>query len=162
MSAEKSIRIIGDGVQKEALASGTVSPGMLVEITNAAVDTVKAHATAGGNAQTAFALEDDLQGNGIDDNYASDARVLYAIFGRGDEVLALINDGENIAKGDLLESAGNGKLRKLVAQNTGSADSSSGGISILTRQIVGQAKEACDMSDSSTVDPNGRCRIEIW
>jgi len=111
--AYKTIAVISEGsVQKEALASGTVTPGMLLEQTSAAAATVKAHAVAGGHAQSAFAVEDDLQGNDIDDNYATGARVLYKVFRPGDEVYALLANGENIAIGDKLSSNGDGYLKK--------------------------------------------------
>lgn len=114
MTTRRSVRVKGDGVPCEALASGSITPGHLVELTSATQDTVKVHATAAGEAQRAFAVEDDLQGNDIDDVYSSGANVLYAIFNRGDEVYAILATGQTVTKGDKLESAGNGQLRKLT------------------------------------------------
>jgi len=152
--ATRTIFVVGNGIPKEAKASGAITPGHLVEITSAAVDTVLVHATAGGSVVARlFAVEDDLQGKDIDDAYATGTNVLYRAAEPGEEVNALIQNGQNIAKGDLLESAGDGTLRLHVpdseaASNVGSA-------------IVGKAQEASDMSDSSSVDPSGRCRVEV-
>ena len=101
---------MGDGITKEALASGTITPGHLVELTDADADTVKVQAAAKADCQLAFALEDDLQGNDIDDNYTAGKRVLYGIFQRGDEVYAILAAGQTITKGGALESAGAGAL----------------------------------------------------
>jgi len=151
--AYNTIAVISEGsVQKEALASGSITPGHLLEQTTAAADTVKVHATAGGHAQSAFAVEDDLQGNTIDDAYASGKRVLYKVFRPGDEVYALIANGENISKDDMLMSAGDGTLKETTGDSSGT---------IVEPHIVGYAREACDMSDSSGADPSGRCLVEI-
>jgi hypothetical protein len=143
---------MGDGVRKEAYATAVaITPGFLVELDSAGK--VQAHSNAGQAAQTAFAVEDDLQGKEIGDNYAANSIVQYNIFRRGDEVLAMLNDGENVAIGDFLESSGNGKVRKYAADSAGAVE--------YPKSIVGVAMEAVDMSDSSAADPSGRIRIEI-
>ena len=140
--AYKTITILGDGLRKEALANGAVTPGHLLQLES--TGKVASHASAGGNAARAFAVEDDLQGKEIGDDYATGEQVLYCIFRPGEEVYALIADGENISIGDYLESAGDGTLRKYVS-----------GV------VVAKAMEACDMSGSSGEDPTGRCVVEI-
>ena len=90
-------------VREEAIAGGTITPGMLCERNS--VDKFIVHATAGGPAQTLFAVEDDLQGDTIDTNYATtgdNTRVQANIFRAGDLVNALLANGENAAIGDFL------------------------------------------------------------
>ena len=140
----------------EAVANATITPGMLIELMS--TGKVRAHATAGGNiVPVTFALEDELQGNGIDDDYAALDQVQCWIPYRGDEVNAILKNGENVAIGDYLESAGNGELQKYVAD----VDSSNDITSIYPTQIVGVALEAVNMSGSSAADPDGRIRVRI-
>lgn len=108
--ADNQIQLSGDYIREEALASGTVSPGMLLELTSATADTVKAHATQGGEHERAFAVEDSLQGNEITDDYANGALVQYNIVQPGARVQALLKAGESVTKGDTLISGGDGTL----------------------------------------------------
>lgn len=93
----------------EASASG-IYPGCLLELD--AADMVKNHATAGGNVLPMFALEDELQGRGIDDVFASGEKIQVWVPYRGDIVLAILADGQTINKGDFLESDGAGGVQK--------------------------------------------------
>ncbi len=96
---------------EEGTATVAVRPGMLVQ--NAAEEgELKPHVTAGGPAIPQFALEDSLQGNGIDVLYPIGARVFTAIAAPGDVMYALLADGENVVRTDYLTSAGNGALRE--------------------------------------------------
>ena len=140
--ARNTITIKGQGVRNERIANATIKPGALVELMS--TGKVRAHATAGGNAQKAFAVEDDLQGKGIGDNYAADSRVQYNIFAPGDQVYAWLANAQNVAVGVFLESAGGGELR---AFGTGVP--------------VAVAVEAVDMSDSDGADPSGRIIVEV-
>lgn len=100
-------------VINEYEAGGTIIPGQLVQLVSDG--TVQTHGTAGGVAEKAFALEDELQGKGIDDAYAIGDRVQVWNTRPGDEVYALLNPSAtavNITIGDFLESAGNGNLQK--------------------------------------------------
>lgn len=135
MSKPKSETIIlkGKPSRKEDVATAAISPGHLVEFNGAGV---RKHATAGGISRKAFALEDDMSGKTISDEYAPGSNVLYAVFSSGDEHLArLAASAAAIVKGDRLESAGNGTLRK---HNTGvalcvateSVDNSAGGTEV--------------------------------
>lgn len=152
----KTITLKGTGMQEEAIANaGTVKPGHLIYLMS--TGKVAIHAVAGGNAEKMFAIEDELQGHGIDTLYTIANLVQYKIMERGSWVNALINNGENIAIGDALESAGNGTLRKHVAQVDSSADITT----VVADQIVGYAMAACNMSGSSGVDPSGRCAVRI-
>lgn len=146
MGNAKTIVLKGQGTRKERIAVAAITPGHLVEITSA--NKVQVHSTAGGLAQKAFAVEDDLQGNTIADAYAASAMVQYNVMLPGDEVNAIIADGENIAIGDKLVSAGDGTLKEQTSETT-------------DESVVAIAVEACDMSGSSAADPSGRCAVEI-
>lgn len=116
-----TITLKGDGIHKEAVAGGSVTPGMLLARTSAG--TVVAHNVAGGNALPAFATEDELQGKDITDAYASGDKVLYTVFERGAEVNALVAaHAAAISEGDFLDSDGAGGLRKSTAQTQPAED----------------------------------------
>lgn len=144
-------------VIEELKAAGTITPGMLVEIKTAT--TVGFHDASGGNALPMFALEDELQGKGIDDNYVVTDQVQLWVPYRGDIVNAILEDGEEVNAGDFLVSAGNGKLKKLVAVVFGESSTDTGTVYPLA--IVGQATEDVDMSGSSGADPVGRIAVRI-
>ena len=127
-------------VIEEYEAAAALSPGMLVEPTPGAA-TIRKHATEGGNAIPMFALEDELQGKGLEDAYVAGDRVQVWIPGRGDVVYAQLEDEQNIAIGDFLESNGSGYLQKHVADESDS--------NIYPNQIIGQALEALDLSGLS-------------
>lgn len=110
-TAAHTIRIQDfSNIRREAVGLGTITPGHLLAINN--TGKVIPHNVAAGDQRAMFAVEDDLQGKDINDNYASGDMVSYHIFRRGDRVNAILASGQNIAIGDKLESAGNGKLRK--------------------------------------------------
>jgi len=156
--ASKKILLLGEYIGKEGIANATITPGMLIE--RMSTGKLRAHATAGANAQKLFARENDLSGGTINTNYAADSRVLAMIPERGAEVYAILHDGENVAIGDALVSAGNGKLKKYVAEvdlnHAGSAD-----FTVHTDQIVAYAMEAVNLSGSSDADPSDRIIVEI-
>lgn len=135
-------------IRKEKKAAAAITPGHLLERTSA--DKFQVHSTAGGNAQMIFACEDELQGKDIDTAYAADAVVLANVCRAGDEVFALLKDGENVSIGDYLESAGDGTLQEF----TQSSDS-------FDERIVAVALEAVDLSGSSAADPSARILVEI-
>jgi hypothetical protein len=155
----KTILLLGDAIYKEAKATAaTIKPGHLIQKTSTGA--VQKHANAAGNAQIMFAYEDEGQGKTIDDLYAASTLVKYIIPQRGAEVNAILKNGENVAIGDFLESAGNGELQKHVADidlnHPGSAD-----FTVYSNVIVAVAMQAVDMSGSSAVDPSGRIAVEI-
>lgn len=152
--AYKTITIIGDPVRKELTATAVaITPGFLVERTSTAGQ-CQAHANAGQNAVRMFALEDDLQGKEIGDNYAVSVLIQVGIFNAGDEVYALLADGENAAIGSFLESNGDGYLKVHAASSAGAVE--------YPEAIVGQSLVALDFSGSSGVDPaSQRLLIEI-
>jgi hypothetical protein len=132
-------------VFEEINAGGAITPGMLIE--EGSAGTVIAHNSAGENALPMFAVEDELQGNGINDAYASGDPVSVWIPGRGDQVYAILADGENVAVGDLLESNGDGYLKKHVAGSAGVVE--------YPLAVVGYALEAVDLSGSSGEESSG-------
>jgi len=144
VKAKKYVDIIN-----EYDAASAITPGMLIELTSAGK--VQAHANAGQDAAPLFALEDELQGRDIDDAYSADDKVQCWSPVPGEEVLAILEDGENVAIGDFLESAGNGNVQKYTADTESSAFAGS----TYTRQIVGQALEALTLGTSSAEESSG-------
>ena len=136
---------------EEWTANAAIVPGMLVEMMS--TGKIRKHATKDGHVFPMFALEDELQGKGIDDAYAAGAQVQVWIPWRGDKVYALLEDGQVIAKGDFLVSAGNGHLKK--QQGTGASDYNP------DMKIVAMSNEAMDAGQSSGGDFPHR-RIEVW
>lgn len=136
---------------EEYVASGTITPGMLLEYDSDGK--VKAHSTADGTAIPMFALEDELQGNGLSDNYSADDQVQVWVAQRGEQAYAMLADNENIAIGDFLVSNGAGRLQKVTA-NSSTAD-------MAASHIVAQALEAIDLSGSSGTYPDEYPRIKV-
>lgn len=128
-------------IRYEALATGAVTPGQLLELL--LTGHVQRHSGAAGKRETIFAMEDELQGKKITENYTTNTLVQYEVAQAGDEIYAILSDGENVVIGDYLESNGDGDLQKFTSGIT-----------------VGVALEALDLSGSSGVDPSSR-RIRI-
>lgn len=151
--AKNTIKVkkYADVVEEIQATAVEITPGMLLERTSAGL--VQACTATTGAVFPMFALEDELQGKGIDDNYAVlqgiddnyavGAQIQCWIPGRGDMVYALLEDGEDVEIGDFMESAGNGKLQVLT-----------------TGQPIAVAVEAVDDSGSSGAD-TGRIIVQI-
>lgn len=137
-------------VIEEIDAGGAITPGHLLEL-NSSGDVV-VHNSAGESVLPMFALEDELQGGEIDDAYASGDKVQVWIPGRGDQVYALLADGEVAAIGSFLESNGDGTLKVY--------DQTSGGVADFPHSIVGVATEAVDLSASANTAA-GRIIVRI-
>lgn len=137
-------------VIEEMVASAAITPGMLLIIES--TGTVKAHDQADKDVFPIFALEDELQGKGIDDAYAANAPVQCWIPYRGDIVNAILADGEKVDIGDPLTSDGYGRLKKHVTDVGASAAEL---VSVYPLQIVGYAAEALDLSGSSGTEVSG-------
>jgi len=112
--AIKTIVVKGDPVRIELLADAAITPGALCERTTTGA---KVHATASGNAERLFAIEDELQGGEIGTDYTTDNRCQLGIFNPGDVAYALITGTP--AVGTFLESAGDGTLKEHVPDSTG-------------------------------------------
>lgn len=131
-------------------AGGAITPGHLVQLDSDGDVTV--NSSAGVACQKAFALEDELQGKTISDAYASGDKVQVWNCVPGEEVYALLADGENAAIGDKLVSNGDGQLKVMTADSSGA---------VVEETPIAIALEAVDMSGSSGVDSNGRIEVRI-
>ena len=139
-----------DIINEYVATAVAITPGYLLELTSAGL--VQAHSTAGGNAAKYIALEDEMQGNGIDDAYAVSVRIQVWMAVPGEEAYMILKDGQTAVIGSFLESAGDGTLQVYSADSTGI---------YYPNQIVGQALDAVDMSDSSGADPSGRIKVRF-
>lgn len=147
--AERTIILKGRGIQKEGVAGATITPGELVTLNSS--NEVIPHGTAAGNAQAAFAKENEVIGGGIDDTYASGDNVIYEVLPPGAEVYALVAAAAGaIVIGDYLESAGDGTLRKLAA-SASTAQSA-------RNSVVARAIEAVDNSGGGA---RARIKVEV-
>jgi hypothetical protein len=124
-------------------AAVSIKPGMLLAF--GTTNTVKPHATAGGNREGTKVALDNWAADGvpIDTTYAAAETVRYIHGSPGDVLYMLIETGSTIAKGAALESNGAGALQALA----GTA----------TDVIVGYAEEA--VTNSSGSDARIRVRI---
>lgn len=139
------------GIREEFVAAAAFSPGHLLEVTSAGK--AQKHSNASGNVGPKIvALEDGMQGNTVDDAYSAGAVAQAAVLRPGDRVQLLVKDGENIAIGDRVESAGDGTIQKYVADSTGV---------YYPDGLVGVAMAAVDMSGSSGEDPSGYIDVMI-
>lgn len=94
-------------------ASETFLPGHLVEINTGQY---RKHAAAATNAAPAFADINAELGDDKDVLWAVDSIAKIAYFGVGDRVHARFATGVSVVEGEsFLESAGDGRLRKIVA-----------------------------------------------
>lgn len=111
--AYNTIVLKGRGIRKEAQAGGAIVPGMLVKLNSSGK--YIAHNLASGVTTAAFAVENELAGEGIDTAYASNDRCFVEVPQKGGEVYALVAaSAAAIAIGDVLVSAGDGTLKKVV------------------------------------------------
>lgn len=132
-------------------AAVTITPGMLIEY--GTTNTVKPHATAGGNTSRMVALENPWSDHGvvygnegpnIDHAYAAGETVFWVPANSGDVYYMLLEDGANIANEAPLESNGAGALQAVA----GTA----------VEGVVGYAEEAVDNSAGGAV---ARIRVRI-
>ena len=141
------------GIFEEYEAHEEIRPGMLIELRSDGK--VQKHGTEGGKVLPMFAVEDELQGNGIDDVYNADDQVQVWVPSRGDIVYGILKDDENVDVGDWLVSDGNGELQEAT---TFASYASFGD---LEPGRVGQVVEAVDLSDSSGEWSDSRRRVKI-
>lgn len=108
--AYKSIKLKRyNKIVNENDAAESITPGALIELDSNGE--YQNHSTADGPASATFALEDELQGNSVKDDYASGDPVQGGTFQPGDEVLALVASSYSPTVGEYLTSAGNGNLQ---------------------------------------------------
>ena len=137
--ARNSIIVGGTGIAFEAKANAAITPGQLVE--ELSTGKVQKQATAAAVVQKMVAIEDALQGKKISEEYAIDARVFHRVFAPGDEVFMILADGQVVVKGDRVEAAGGGEVRKQATTSAGAI--------VDPEALVGFAREAIDASDSA-------------
>lgn len=138
--ASNTIILRGDSFHDEATANGASYPGMLMEIDSDGK--AQAHSTEGGRAERLLAVENALNGETVDDDYADGDTVMLERVVPGSKVQVLLKAGENVGIGDELISAGDGKL---IADG-----SESSGVTVAQRLF--RAAEALDLSDSGDSD----------
>jgi hypothetical protein len=116
-----TILLKGTPEPKEGVATATITPGMLLQVSAPPRSTlpnhagVRAHATAGADTAVRIARELEYAGGGIDDEYELDDNVPYYVAKSGDEYYALLQAGQSVAAGAGLESAGDGTFRALAS-----------------------------------------------
>lgn len=137
--AYRRIHIKGDWRHEEAIGSGAITPGMLLESTS--TDLVKAHVTEGGRAERLVAIEDALQGRAVGTNYDSGDLVSFAVVEPGTEMAMLIASGEAGNIGDEVVSAGDGTLK--LASSLASA--------ALNLQVIGVLRETFTTLSANTL-----------
>ncbi len=148
-----TITLKGDPIRKEGIGAEVLTPGQLLAFdTNGKL--IK-HATAGGDAQPRFAVEEEFIGDDIDDTYAVGDQVQYVVGRQGDEILSWCAASQTIKKGDPLESNGAGLLRKHTAQAVN--ESGSATVNIQVDAIVAYALEDKTTDGSTTV----RIKVEV-
>lgn len=114
-------------------------PGMLVTIDSD--DEFVKHSSSAGFVIPMFLVEDALQGNTVDDKYDEDEEASATIPARGAEVWALLSAGEDFERGDVVESNGDGTLKKG------------------TTAPVGEIMDPTDLSASGAEDTKGRILV---
>jgi hypothetical protein len=131
-TSPRTIRLKGIGHRVERPTNTTITPGMLVMLDSSdrLVPCTRAKQTA-----CMFAVENELFGKGIDDNYVTGDYVQAEHFAGGDWVLALLPaNATAVVEGDLLVSNGDGTLVRagsdydaVLAVATQAVDNSAGG-----------------------------------
>lgn len=152
------VKCHGTPVQVEATANAAITPGELIEIMS--TGKVRAHSTARGKAEKMFAIENELEGEGINTDYDADAQVQARIFRPGDEVLALLAQGETAVIGSWLVSNGDGTLKVWTdyGESFEVGGSSAAPLSVdmpNPLEVVGVAMEALDLEGSSGEESSG-------
>jgi hypothetical protein len=109
----KTILIGGVGIQREAVAAAIIRPGHLITLNNALA--AIPHNEAGQEVPSAWAVEYDLTGRGIADNYAIGDQVVYHVLPEGARVNALIAANVATTLGAKLSSNGDGTLKLAAA-----------------------------------------------
>jgi hypothetical protein len=145
-------------------AAEAITPGHLLTFaTGSDAGKLKKHATAGGNATPAFALEDftpdrHVTTEPIDTPYASGESVQWIVAEPGDLVYAWVPaSAAAIVEGDFLESNGDGTLRKHTPPAIDETGSST--VTVYTKAIVGVAAEAVDNHSNSSSAVRIRVRV---
>jgi hypothetical protein len=127
-----------DVIEEYKATAVAITPGMLLELTSAGL--VQAHSTEGGPVLTMIALEDEMQGKEISDNYAASDKIQCWVAVRGEVAYLPVADNETVDTGDFLISAGNGKVKVYGGSAASDVEWPS--------SLVGVALADLDMTDS--------------
>jgi hypothetical protein len=119
-------------IHDEAEAAGTITPGMVCEMTSS--KTVQAHSTEGGRAERLIACEDALQGNGVDTDYSAADIVTLALAIPGEVFNLLVATGEALNPGDEVVSGGDGTV--IASSNVSSG--------VTVAQVIGRVDASED------------------
>jgi len=139
-----------DIIEEYTATAVAITPGSLLEVTDEGL--VQAHSVEGGVILPIIALEDELQGKGIDDDYAASDKIQCWVAQTGEMAYLNVADDEVVSQGDKLVSAGNGKVK--VYTGTAASDEE------YPQCIVGIADDDLDMTDSDDADI-GRVAVRI-
>lgn len=151
-SKPAAILLSGEPNRQQREAGGVITPGDFLALGSG--DTVT-RAVAGAVSLRWIALENDIVGDGITDDYASGEAVQIHSCRPGDRVLGTLELGQNIAVGDRLELAANGKLVSYTQDSAASEQE---------RFVIAVALEAINASSSSAFTEAGtslRIKVEI-
>jgi hypothetical protein len=115
----KTIVLRGNPTHHEAQAGAAgILPGHLIRLSSTSGD-VLVHNVAAGFCAPMFAREEDYVGGTISDAYADNDRIPYVHCQGGDEIYALLPaSAAAVVIGDLLESNGDGTLKKTTRAST--------------------------------------------
>lgn len=142
ITGSNTIYLKGSYFKEQSRTAGEpgIYPGMLLEV--ASDGELQKHSGAGAIAERIVAFEDALQGKTVNDVYTIHNPVDTGIIAPGAETHVLVAAGQNIAIGDKLMSAGNGKFTEKTSTNV----------------VLCVALEAADLTDSAAVDTLIRAR----
>ncbi len=142
--AIKTITVLGNDlvVRREGIAAGVITPGHLIQ----GPDTdLIVHAVAAGTTLAKIAVENDIVGGAIDDDYADNDSVLYGVFPAG-TIAYVLADGTGVTAEDIVESNGDGTFQ-VQAASAATAEAS-------RASVVGKALD--------TAGPGVRFRLEVF
>lgn len=135
----------GEGLVKEADAAAAITPGNLIH--RDVNGRFARHNVAGARVLPMFALEADFVGRSLVTAYGAGERVQAVIPEPGAEIFALVPAGAvAIAIGDLLESNGDGTLRRLVPLTDASGGTANRAVQAIGATYV-QAEVANNFAD---------------
>lgn len=146
------VRLRGrDDFVQEGVASATITPGDLVEISGTSstvseeLQFQRQSTAAEVNGPIYFSIEYAMTGRGIDDDYSSGDALKYYPADRGEVYYGFHNTAEDIAVGDDLVTAGDGTVRAL---DTAGGDSASA--------VIAEARSAV-----ANASGTAKSRVEI-
>ena len=102
------IKNIGEWFIKERLAAEIITPGMILDVDSAGKYEI--HNTEGSDGSAIVAVENELIGGEIGDDYASGDQVRAVDAQPGDEILMRLKTGESVTFANILKSDGSGGL----------------------------------------------------